>query len=154
MSTDMHSDDTDIARCSSCGGEIPPEGSEAWEESDGDCPGHVAPGSTVCGAFDPSLSWEEKDEGDDAPAGGGFVGARLDSATVDRVWIDGCEATATVSAYEVDADGECDDAICDVRAYVTRCAGEGWVTEDDMRWTPKDGDGREWWAFTLKRAGA
>ena len=65
MSTDTHSDD-DIARCSSCGGEIPPEGSVAWEESDGDCPGHVATGSTVCGAFDPALPWDEEDDADES----------------------------------------------------------------------------------------
>ena len=43
--------------CECCGGTLPPEGSGAWEESEGTCPGHLAIGETRdwCGAFDAVL---------------------------------------------------------------------------------------------------
>lgn len=40
--------------CGCCGGWLPEEGSEAWEASEGTCPGSVASDGR-CGAFDPSL---------------------------------------------------------------------------------------------------
>ena len=41
-------------KCSCCGGYLPDEGSQAWEESEGTCPGSTNPNG-LCGAFNPSL---------------------------------------------------------------------------------------------------
>lgn len=52
--------------CSCCGGCIPPETSESWQMSDGECPGSLATrdGQAIdlCGAFSASYSTDEDSE--------------------------------------------------------------------------------------------
>jgi len=56
--------------CGCCGGRLPPEDSEAYQDEDaGDCPGSLATDITGrvigCGAFNPYLNWTSGSASDD-----------------------------------------------------------------------------------------
>ena len=55
---------TTTQKCGCCGGELPQEGSEAWEASEGTCPGHITEHGW-CGAFDDDLAEDAEDDEDD-----------------------------------------------------------------------------------------
>lgn len=109
----MDTESTETLTCDTCGGAIPPEGSEAWDASDGECPGHLAHDSDICGAFDPSLPWDEKDEeeeeSDDGPVDP-RTGETLAAFTarheraLHAVWVGTGEAFAYASQGDCDAD--------------------------------------------------
>lgn len=83
--------------CQCCGGRIPPEASEAYQDEDaGECPGHLAVDATGqvegCGAFSAALSWEEEDDAgiDSDSVGYNELQAEVDDALAgeDEDWLD------------------------------------------------------------------
>lgn len=84
-----------IPTCSSCGGEIPEKGSEAWESGEDECPGSVTERGR-CGAFDDDL--------DGQAWTGDRVEALMSESTDDELHQDHDEAVDL--AYECEIDGD------------------------------------------------
>ena len=88
-----------------------------------------------------------------------FAGARLDDITVHEVHLHGGKAVAIVEpGYACDDDGPLAGPIVDARSYVRRCIPAGWDVDEEIVFSSvyqdAQGQPREDWTFTLKRAGA